>query len=376
MKVKVFKSQEKVLIFALEDLKNQIDKSVDSYDFLIFALSPKYPYNDLNYYIKNIFNTEQYIAFHAIDSLCNNEIVEEGISVTVIKFERNGKVATFYIEDIDEDNAAVKTANYLNSNPDKLHIIIGGLGNRKKFGTFVEELSDLVNYQPVNNIIGGISSGDKGITFQFVDSKIIKSGFLILTFSNVDFAIDIALGFKPYGITYKVKKAEDYKLYLVDDNKNFSYITQSLIDGIDNFDIRYLWYIPIYILDEEEGYVATVRTFQNLEKDYVEFFGPIKENQNFKLSFATPEELLNEDLKIAKKVKEKIGYVDLIFNFSCIARQYVLEDRKKEEVEIYTSTLNSYLFGFFTFGEIGPDKYFKKLKFYNETSLLLAVREK
>ncbi len=375
MKIKVFQSQKEVLLYALEDIKNQIDKNFNSYDFLMFAISPKYPYHDINYYIKKVFNTEKYIGFHTIDSFVNDEIVN-GISTAVIKFERKGKIETFYLEDIDEDDAAVKTANYLNSNQDKVHIIIGGLGNRKKFGTFIEELSQLINYQPVNNIIGGLSSGYKGVTFQFVDSKIIKSGFVITTFSNVDFTIDIALGFKPYGITYKVKKAEGYKLYLVDDNRNFSYLTQSFMKSLDNFDTRYLWYIPIYIIDDEEGYVATLRTFKNIEKDYVEFFGPIKEGQHFKLSFATAEELLKENLKTAEKVRENIGYSDIVFDFSCIARQYVLEDRQKEEVEIYTSILNSYLFGFFTFGEIGPDKKFRKLKFYNETSLLLAMREK
>ncbi|MDN5380403.1 FIST C-terminal domain-containing protein [Thermodesulfobacterium sp.] len=380
MKTQVFKSQEKTLLFALEDIKNQIDKNFDSYDFLIFAISPDYPYIDINYYIKKVFNTEKYLGFHAIHSFCDTEIVE-GISVAVIKFERTGKVEIFYLEDIDEDDAVIKTANYFNSNPDKLHIVIGGLGNKKRFGTFIEEVSQFINYQPVNNIIGGVSSGHRDangevLSYQFVDSKIIKNGFVIITLSNIDFAIDIALGFKPYGVTYEIKKAKDYKLYLVDDNRNFSDITRSFMKGIDNFDIRYLWYIPIYILDDEEGYVATLRTFKKVAKDYVEFFGPIKEGQKLKLSFATPEELLKENFKIAKKVKERIEYCEILFDFSCTARQYVLEERQREEIEIYVSTLNSNLFGFFTFGEIGPDKHFKKLKFYNETSILLAMKER
>ncbi|WP_028841782.1 FIST C-terminal domain-containing protein [Thermodesulfobacterium hveragerdense] len=380
MKALVFQSREKTLSSALEDIKKQIDKHFDTYDFLIFAVSPDYPYNDINYYIKKVFNTEKNIGFHAIHSFCDSEIVE-GISVAVIKFERTGKVEIFYLEGIDENEAVIETANYFNSNSDKLHIIIGGLGNKKRFGTFIEEVSQFIDFQPVNNIIGGISSGYRDangevLSYQFVDSKIIKNGFVIITFSNIDFAIDIALGFKPYGVTYEIKKAKDYKLYLVDENRNFSDITRSLIKGIDNFDIRYLWYIPIYILDDEEGYVATLRTFKKVEKDYVEFFGPIKEGQKLKLSFATAEELLQENLKIAKRVKERIGHSEIVFDFSCTARQYVLEERQKEEAEIYTSILNSNLFGFFTYGEIGPDRYFKKLKFYNETSIVLAMKER
>jgi hypothetical protein len=79
---------------------------------------------------------------------------------------------------------------------------------------------------------------------------------------------------------------------------------------------------------------------------------------------------------LQKKIKSIINYPEFAINFSCIARQYVLEDKQNQESEIYTSVLNCPLFGFFTFGEIGPDKYYKKLNLYNETSLLLAVKER
>jgi len=66
---------------------------------------------------------------------------------------------------------------------------------------------------------------------------------------------------------------------------------------------------------------------------------------------------------------------DIIFNFSCIARQYVLADKQKSELEVYLNRFDAPLFGFFTFGEIGPDKAYKKLKLYNETSLIVGIKE-
>ena len=78
---------------------------------------------------------------------------------------------------------------------------------------------------------------------------------------------------------------------------------------------------------------------------------------------------------MAKKVKDKIKKPDIIFNFSCIARQYILDDKQEEEIRIYYQTFKTPLFGFFTFGEIGPDRMHKRLKLYNETSILLAIRE-
>jgi small ligand-binding sensory domain FIST len=378
MIVEVFSSNEKSFFFALKELKDKIDKRFDSYDFLIFSIHPKYGYQDLPYLIEKIFQTKNYAGFHAVNAFENENIVD-GVVVAVIKFEKEGKINLFYIDDIDKEGSFKKTSNYLNTFKDKLHVIIGGLC-KEKFGLFIEKLSENLNYWPVNNIIGGISSGYKEnnevLTYQFVDGVVIKNGFFILTFDNVDYKIEVALGFKPYGITYEIKKADGYKLYTVDDVENFSYIIQNFLRNFKNPDIKYLWYCPINIIDEEDGYVATLRTFKKVGKDYVEFFGQVKEGQHFKLSFATPEELLEEDLKIANQVKNIINYPDFAIDFSCMARQYVLEDKQNQEPEIYTSVLNCPLFGFFTFGEIGPDKYYKKLKLYNETSLLLAVKER
>ncbi len=374
MKTKILYSTKESIKFALEEIKENLDKD---FDFLLFSFHPKYNYKDINYFVNRIFKTDKWLGFHAVDSFANDNIVE-GVVLVAIKFENNGKVDVFDIEDIDKTDSLEKTAQYLNNNKDKLNIIIASLCEHK-FGFFVESLSKLINYSPVKNIVGGISSGYKKdgevLTYIFRPNNIIKNGFSILSFENVIYELGIGLGFKPYGITYEIKDAKGYKIYTVDDNKNFSYIVQHLLRGIDNPSVEYLWYCPINILDDKEGYVATLRTPKEIGKDYVEFFGPVKKGQRFKFSFGEKSEILNEDRKVALKIKSKLNYPDVLFNFSCIARQYVLEDERERECQIYINTLNANLFGFFTFGEIGPDKFFKSLKFYNETSLLLALGE-
>lgn len=377
MIVNIFYSEKDALIFALEDLQKQLNKEFDDFDFLIFSFHPKYNYNDINYFVNKIFKTDKWIGFHSIDSFSDDKIIM-GIVVLAIKFENDAKIDTFSIENIDEKEALGKTADFLNKNKEKLNLIIGNLCD-DKIGFFIEDLSRKLTYSPINNIVGGIASGFKEnnevLTYIFTPQKIIKNGLIILSLSRVDFEIGIALGFKPYGVTYEIKKAEDCKIYTVDDDKSFSYIVQNLLKGINNFKIEYLWYCPINILDDKEGYVATLRTPKALIKDYVEFFGPVKKGQKFKFSFAENDELLEESKKIAVNIKNKISHPDLLLNFSCVARQYVLEDKKEEENKIYINILNNHLFGFFTFGEIGPDKFYKSLKFYNETSLLVAIKE-
>jgi len=382
VETKVYKSSRVSLLLCLEEIKNQLDRDFSRYDFLIFSIHPSFPIDDVNYFIQKIFKTTNYVAFNTINAFRNDEIIEKSIGLLALNFEKSAKIKKFYIEDIsDYKNNTVldKTANYLNQNRDSFHIIIAGIANWN-IGFFIEDLSQKLNYSPIDNIIGGISSGiviDNELrTYQFIDNKIIKNGFFILSFENMKAEINISLGFIPYGITYEITKAQGTKLFTVDNNKNFSEIIKGLLKGIKNPDSRYLWYLPINILDEQDGYVATLRTIEEVKENYVKLFGPIKEKQHFKMSFATEEELLESDIRCANKILKKINRAEVALNFSCVARQYVLGNRQKEEIEIYTDILDSYLFGFFTFGEIGPDKMFKKLKLYNETSLVVAMREK
>ena len=383
METKVYKSSRISLLLCLEEIKSQLDRDLNNkYDYLIFSIHPSFPIDDVNYLIKKIFDTDRYIAFNAIDTFINDEIIGESVGLVAFKFEKEAKIKKFYIEDIgDYKNNSVldKTANYLNQNRDSFHMIIAGVANWH-IGFFIEDLSQQLNYSPIDNITGGISSGievDNELrTYQFTDDKIIKNGFIILSFENIEAKIDISLGFKPYGITYEITKAQGTKIFEVDNGKNFAQKIGGLLKDIKNPDSRYLWYLPINILDEQDGYVATLRTIEEVKENYVKLFGPIRERQHFKMSFATEDELLESDIRCANKIAQKIKRAEVAFNFSCVARQYVLGDRQKEEIGIYTNIFNSYLFGFFTFGEIGPDKMFKKLKLYNETSLVVAMREK
>jgi hypothetical protein len=198
---------------------------------------------------------------------------------------------------------------------------------------------------------------------------------VIISFENINYSIDVSLGFKSYGITYEVTKAKGTKLYNIDDGKSASYMATKMLQNVDVEDTRYLWYVPFTVLSKQGGYAVSLRTIAKINDEYVEMFAPIKEGEFFKLSFATPEDLVSEDRRTARKVIKKVPNPELSFNFSCIARQYVLEEQQRQEIKAYMDVFRSNLFGFFTFGEIGPDKMYKRLTFYNETSLVAVMEE-
>ena len=378
MKTKVYGSAKSSFALCIDELYEQFSKDFDEVDFLFFAIHPDFGVENINETIQKTFNTDKFLAFHAVDAFENENIVGK-MSLCSVKFEREGEIKTFYLEDIDEDNSIEKSAEYFNSHIDSFHIFIAGLCGGK-ISSFAEKLSTKLKYEKVPNIVGGVSSGnleaDELMTYQFIDNRVIRNGFVVVSFSNVEYETGVSFGFQPYGISYEITKSKGNKLYSVDDGKSASYMATKMLENIGAPDMRYLWYVPFAIYNKERGYVNSLRTIANVTDEYVEFFAPIHNGDFFKLSFATDEDLLKEDAKIARDIIHQMPEPEMAFNFSCIARQYVLEDNQGKEAKTYRDIFATSLFGFFTFGEIGFDKAHKRLKFYNETSLITIMREK
>jgi len=374
---RTFYSQNPVLKFAIEDIFKQFNNSffMSDYDFVIFAISSHYPYRDIHLSIRKIIDSDNYVAFNATDSFCNADTISNGVVALFIKFENKGAIETYHqnhFEDMD------KCYDYLIKNKKDLHIILSTASD--KLPKFLDRLSHKI--QSSNNkisIIGGVSSGDLSkdevVTYQYVDNEIVKDGFMIISFKNIEFQNGISLGYKPLGPVYQVNLAKDNRVY-VTEYMDASMIANSLMDGMENKNIQNLWYSPIVVLDDRNGMVDVVRTFKYVkEGEYVEFFGPVENDSFIKLSFATDDTLINNDKIEANRIKERINHIELGLNFSCIARQYALGDSQKKETALYSKIFNAAIFGFFTFGEIGMSKDFTSLKFYNQTSLVCGLRE-
>ncbi len=385
MIVRVYSSENDVFRFALEDIYKQTNQDVcfNGYDFAIFSVSPSYPIDDINFQIKRILKIEgdRFLAFHSISNIFNRKVVK-GVTACFIKFERKGKLSSFFAEGVSEfesGNLVKETADFLMEKEKNLNIIFAGLSNGK-FAFFLDRLNNELEGR-CKNIFGGVSSGfelnGRVLTYQFHANKILKDGFVILSFENVDYSSGIALGFEPVGPIYEVTESDGLRVYSIDGNPAI-YLVERLLDGIQPKDVRFLWYTPVVILDDDGGYVSVLRTFKKFRKDYksfIEFYAPVYENQRFRLSFATSDMLVSSLKREARKVKEKIQVPDVVFDFSCVARQHILGEDGKQELKVCSEILDAPMFGFFTYGEIGPDKKFKKLKLYNETTIIVALRE-
>ena len=336
------------------------DVFLNDFDFIIFALSPKYGSNDVNVDIKKIFRTENFLAFNAIHSFSNIEVVD-GVSAMFLKFENRAKINLFV-----GYSCCNELQSYLNQHTNSLNIIISTYDI-----DIIQSLQKNINLSS-NNLLGGIVSGeiidDEYVGNLYVNNEIIKKGFVILSFENVEFTTSIVTGYIPIGPEMKIKLNKDNKVYFIV-YEAASLIMKRLIRGLD--DIKDLWNAPL-LIKRDNLYIP--RTIKDIKENlYAEYFGDFENEDTVRISFANNDILLEADREKAKEVKRNLKNCEVIFDFSCIARLYILKEKAKDELEIFIEQINAPLFGFFTFGEIKNIK--ENVVLFNQTSLIAGVRE-
>jgi small ligand-binding sensory domain FIST len=378
VKVKILSSTNPVLQLAFEEIAKRLDEKPD---FALISISPLYPAQDVPYCIEKILGLERdkYLGFNAVDAFENTNIIATGVVACFLWFEGKGGVKLHYFPNIDKRLANKKFLNEVisvfSNHSSDLNIIIADY-THGLFPLFFGKISASLDKENINtsNICGGIiSTKEKFPSYIFVAGKVLRNSFSIVSFENVKFEMGLSTGIFKRGPIYTITSGKGFFIYEFD-NKPAGFLPKILLRGIEKGKKEYLWYTPLVIMNDE-GELLALRTFKDFTDRYVEVWAPIEKGQKVKLAIVIPDEILRDTEMVAQSVKEKIGFTELVLNFSCIARQYTLEDRAQEEVEIYGKKLNAPIFGFFTCGEIALGIHGKKLKLHNQTSVVVALRE-
>ena len=102
---RIYFSKSKALFLAVEDILKQFydDYFVNDFDFVIFAIHPSYPYDDISFTIKSLLKSDNFIAFNAVSAFANQQIVE-GVSALFIKFEKKGNIEIYSQDNLEKEN--------------------------------------------------------------------------------------------------------------------------------------------------------------------------------------------------------------------------------------------------------------------------------
>jgi hypothetical protein len=346
------------------------------YDFVLIALPPQMATTGLEQAVETVADPNRVCVFHAVEAPCFEPDVSRIVALFIV-FERQGYVDCHFEESFDRHGQAVeRTLRYLNRHADAFHLMFV-TAYHHNVSRFIDTLSKR-STSPIK-IVGGVCAPHVSDQYQpqelYHGGRTTEQGFLIVSLHRVQSHVETAMGFKPMGVRYVVSKVEDDRILEVDDGLPFPRIVAELADGIEPMQTEYLRYTPVILLDNEGARTINLRTFRRIREEDVAFYGPIETGQKIKLSYGESHHLLQASEKAARRMAIRMPACDLVFNFSCVFRQYVLEEKAPKECETYQNALGAPVFSMFSHGEIGTDSIDGRLRFYNETSILAGLAE-
>ena len=378
MEVEIYSSDNPILRFALKEIKEKVKLD---FDFALFALSPDYPYQDVSPMIDYVFEGKNFFAFQSLSAFSNIELVENGVVGCFMKFKNpKTEVELHFVENLKDKpipEIVKDCEGYLSERSSHLNVIIADFVDGK-VPVLIEELGrELAKKGMYVPVFGGIITtwergGIRQKGYIFSNNKTVEEGMAVLTFKNFDFLADISLGVFEKGPIYTAStKGDKFRIYELN-GKLAGYLPVRLLKGIHPADEHLLWYTPLGILDEDER-ITALRVIKTFSADYVELWGPIKDGDKVRLSIALNTELLKDAERTAKRLKSEFGIAELCLDFSCVAREKILEESEMEEAKTFGKELDAPLFGYFTHGEVATKD---RLKLHNLTSVIVVMRER
>jgi class 3 adenylate cyclase len=226
-------------------------------------------------------------------------------------------------------------------------------------------------------VFGGVSARPFGSDHSlklFYNKRVFTNACVILLFSGpIQFAYSISNTWQPIGRRAVVTKCEGKTVHIIDGIKALDYYHYYL--GEYSFPAPE-FPLAVYENGSKQFYLRVPGGYDK-EKGSILFAGEITEGSEIQLTEASREYILN-DLEKSSKIEiitENHFSPRVAFAFSCIMRKHILGTRVKREIEILKDTLPKDLpiFGFYTFGEIGPFIGESKSHLHNCTMINLLI---
>ncbi len=381
MRARIVCSEREDLSGGLTSLEGNI-KNID-FDFALVAFPPDYDPGSVAEGLTEILSGKNFVAFSSILTLYEGNLCSDRFIALLIKFENEGDVEILCIEDLTEKEPIVEIFDFLSDKGESFNFVLAGYNNGYT-SNFIENLGRTARKKRISiSLIGGIPGDDIGResyrTYQIVNGKVIENGLVVVSFKGVEYSLSVSFGFKAIGPEYKVVESVGNIVKRIDEESAY-YLFERIVSQLPVNDLSSLIYTPIILTSEKDGLVDIARTPRKFifTPGYkgVEFFGPIREGSHFKFSFGNGHFLLEELRENIASLNRDFPDTELFLAVECLGRTKILQEDIDKEKELYNSMIKAPIFGFYSLGEVAPNKFFNTVKFYNEVNLLIALREK
>lgn len=218
-------------------------------------------------------------------------------------------------------------------------------------------------------VAGGLAGDNKNFinTYVMNEQGVVKNGCVGATLNSDDLIVhnDYLFGWEGIGKEFTVTKAEENKIYEID-NKNIfeiykKYLGEHVIERLPNIAVE----VPFVVQKE----IKYSRACIGKRKDHLIYAGELQNGDKVKFGIGDREKIAQKEKKLLKRVSNKP--IESIFIFSCMARKNVLKTDAQKEV--YNLSKYGKSAGFFTYGEFFHRNH--KHWLFNETFTFITLSE-
>jgi hypothetical protein len=312
----------------------------------------------------------------------DTQVSDNSLSVTVVQFEKT-EIKLIYTK-INSSTNSYDSGIYLAKSLPKeglVHVLVLSDGLQINGSELVQGLTKEL---PSNVTVTGGLSGDGD---RFKETYVLCNGdpeagaiaVLGLYSDHLRIGYGSLGGWNSFGPERLVTKSRGNVLYEFDNKSALELYKKYLGDQAAGLPATGLLYpLSIRTPDGETSVVRTILGVDEKEQSMT-FAGDIPQGSYARLMKANFDRLIDGAIGAAKVSQNSVGSIDaqLALLISCVGRKMVLKQRIEEEVEGVRDVLgkNTYLTGFYSYGEISPFTQNAKCELHNQTMTITTITE-
>jgi hypothetical protein len=328
------------------------------------------------------FPSSRIITCSTAGEIKQNHFQESGAVCVAVKFDKTN--TDFVTKNIDAYKNSTDLGKALAASlrqDDLKYILVISDGNLINGDDLISGIQEVID--PSVLISGGLAGDADRFkkTLVGLDNNIKEGNVVLMGLygNHITVGTGTQGGWDVYGPERTITKSEKNILYEIDGENALDLYKKYLGKYADGLPSSALLF-PISVRKKEEKtfLVRTILSIDEKNKQMV-FAGNIPEGAEVRFMRSNFDRLINAASDAGNQAVSlmKNKPVDLAILVSCVGRKIVLGDRVEEEIEAVAESMlpNTTIAGFFSYGEIAPNKDEYNTKLHNQTMTVTTFAE-
>lgn len=334
--------------------------------------------------LREVYPNAQIILTSTSGNVLGVSLDDQSIASTAIEFEKSSKVSIQRINIVETQNsftAGQALAKALEKDQLK-HVFLISDGHLVNGSELVKGMvSTLPHSIPLTGGLAGDGTRFEktivGLNATPKEGEIVAIGFYG---NDLKFGFGSVGGWDPFGIERKITRSTDNVLFELDGKIALELYKKYLGDQAAFLPSSALLF-PLAIRPDTHS-TPIVRTILSIneEDQSMIFAGDVPEGWYAQLMKVNFDRLVDGASLAATSSHEMLGKQcpDLAILISCVGRRMVLDQRTEEELEIVRDIIGkeSYITGFYSYGEIAPTSPEANCELHNQTMTITTIMER